>query len=102
MTQFAVYRNPRRSAEHAPYLLELQSDLAPRPMCVVVPLVDPGYFGLTAKTLNPLVKVLGESYVVSPMEIGSLPRGQLGAAVADLRASRQEVLAAMDFLLTGF
>jgi len=103
MPQLAVYRNPRpRSAEHAPYLLEVQSDLVPTQMCVVVPLVNPDYFGPAARTLNPLVTVQGEPYVVSPVEIGSLPRKQLGAPLADLRASRQEIMAALDFLLQGF
>lgn len=101
MPQFAVYRNPRRSAEHAPYLLEVQSDLVPDKMCVVVPLVKPDYFGPPARTLNPVVSVLGTSFVVSPIEIGSLPRNQLGAPLADLRGARQEVMAALDFLLTG-
>lgn len=101
MPQFAVYRNPRRSAEHAPYLLEIQSDLVPTRMCVVVPLVNPDYFGPPARTLNPVVSVLGAPFVVSPIEVGSLPRNQLGTPLADLRGARQEVLAAMDFLLTG-
>lgn len=103
MPQLAVYRNPRpRSAEHAPYLLEVQSDLVPTQLCVVVPLVNPDYFGPPAKTLNPVVNVQGGSYVVSPVEIGSVPRIQLGAPLADLRGARQEILAALDFLLHGF
>lgn len=102
MPQFAVYRNPRRGAEHAPYLLEVQSDLVPTQLRVVVPLVNPDYFGPTARVLNPTVMVGGTSYVMSPTEIGSLTRQQLGAPVADLRASRQEIMAAVDFMLTGF
>ena len=103
MPQLAVYRNPRpRSAEHAPFLLEVQADLVPTQLCVVVPLVHPDYFGPPAKTLNPLVTVQGGRYVVSPVEIGSLPRSQLGAPLADLRAARPEILAALDFVLHGF
>lgn len=102
MPQLAVYRNPRRSAEHAPYLVEVQSDLAPTELRVVVPLVNPSYFGPAARTLNPVVRVHGENYVLSPTEIGSLPRKHLGTAVADLRDARQEIMAALDFLLHGF
>ena len=102
MSQFAVYRNPRRSAQHAPYLLEVQSDLAPTQMRVVVPLVNPDYFGPPARTLNPTVTVGGASYVMSPTEIGSLPRRQLGTPVDDLRNFRQEIMAAIDFMFTGF
>ena len=102
MSQFAVYRNPRRSAEHAPYLVEVQSELAQTQLRVVVPLVNPDYFGPPARTLNPVVKVEGKHYVLSPAEIGSLPRKQLGSSVADLRSARPEIMAALDFLLHGF
>jgi toxin CcdB len=102
MSQLAVYRNPRRSAEHAPFLVEVQSDLAQTQLRVIVPLVNPDYFGPPARTLNPVVRIEGASYVLSPAEIGSLPRKQLGSAVADLRESRQEIMAALDFLLNGF
>jgi toxin CcdB len=103
MPQLAVYRNPRpRSAEHAPYLLEVQSDLVQTQLRVVVPLVTPDYFGPPARTLNPVLRVQGASYVLSPAEIGSLPRQQLGMPVADLRDARQEIMAALDFMLHGF
>jgi len=49
MAQFSVYRNPRASARHAPYLLDVQSDVVNAGLRVVVPLVDPGYFGPRAK-----------------------------------------------------
>lgn len=102
MAQFAVYRNPRRSAEHAPYLVDVQSDITQTQLRVVVPLVKPDYFGPAARTLNPVLKVQGESFVLSPAEIGSLPIKQLGPSTADLRAARQEIMAALDFLLHGF
>lgn len=102
MAQLSVYRNLRRSAEHAPYLVEVHSELVPSELRVVIPLVDPDYFGPTARTLNPVLRVAGANYVLSPAEIGSLPRKQLGAPVADLRESRQEIMAAVDFLFNGF
>lgn len=102
MPQLAVYRNPRRSAEHAPFLVDVQSDLVQTQLRVVVPLVKPDYFGPAARTLNPLVQVQAVGYVLSPAEIGSLPSKDLGVPVADLRDLRQEIMAALDFLLQGF
>lgn len=102
MPQLSVYRNPRRSAEHAPFLVDVQSDLVQTHLRVVVPLVNPDYFGPAARTLNPIVQVQAARYVLSPAEIGSLPSKDLGAAVADLNESRQEIMAALDFLLQGF
>lgn len=102
MAQFSVYRNPRPAARHAPFLLEVQSELVPTVMRVVVPLVRPDYFGPAARTLNPVLVVEGDPYVMAPTEIGSLPRQQLGTPVGDLRHSRQEILGAIDFMLNGF
>ena len=101
MPQFHVYRNPRASARHAPYLLDVQSDLIVSHVRVVVPLVTHQYFGPAARTLNPVLVVQDKDYVLSPAEIGSLPIKQLGAPVADLGASRYDIIAALDFLFCG-
>jgi toxin CcdB len=102
MSQFSVYRNLRASARHAPYLLDVQSDIVDYDLRVVVPLVTPDYFGPRAQRLNPLIEVSGAHYVLSPTEIGSLPRAVLGTAVAEVSGARQDVLDALDFLITGY
>jgi toxin CcdB len=101
MAQFSVYRNSRRSAEHAPYLVEVQSDLIATELRVIVPLVNPDYFGPTMRTLNPTLQVEGSSYVLSPTEIGSLPRKVLGEPVGNLREARPQIMAALDFMIQG-
>lgn len=101
MAQFGVHRNPHASARHAPYLLDVQSDMIDTRLRVVVPLVRPGYFGPRATRLNPELQVLGESFVLSPMEIGSLPLTQLGLPVARLDAHRYDITAALDCLFHG-
>lgn len=101
MAQFSVYRNPRASARHAPYLLDVQTDLFSSPLRVVIPLVRLDYFGPPARRLNPVFAVEGESFVLSPNEIGSLPTKMLGAPVCSLAASRSDITNAMDFLLLG-
>ena len=102
MAQFHVYRNPRASRKQAPYLLDVQSDIVATQLRVVVPLVELGYFGSTATRLNPLLPVGQDSYVMSPGEIGALPLGVLGLPVGELSVHRGEILAALDFLLTGY
>lgn len=102
MPQFSVHRNPRTSALHAPYLLDVQSDFVETGTRVVVPLVRPDYFGPRATRLNPTVLVAGELFVLSPAEIGALPATQLGTTVATLETQRYEITAALDFLLTGY
>jgi toxin CcdB len=103
MLQLAVYRNPRPgSRKHAPFLLDVQSDLVTAGLRVVVPLVEPDYFGPPMKRLNPVLRVLGHDYILAPLEIGSLPTENLRDPVASLSGNRSEIMDALDFLLHGF
>jgi toxin CcdB len=102
MTQFHAYRNPSpKSADRAPYLLDVQSDLVRVKARVIVMLVTPQYFGERMRGLNPVLSVNGDDVVMSPVEIGAIQERHLGPPVADLSAQRGPILAAMDFLLTG-
>jgi len=103
MPQFQVYRNPgTRSAERAPYVLDIQSDLVSVKSRVMVLLVKPAHFGPRMRGLNPLLTVNGDSVVMSPTEIGSIASRRLGEPVANLSPHRQEITAALDLLFTGF
>lgn len=103
MAQFQAYRNPNaRSLERAPYLLDVQSDLVDLKARVVVMLVVPAYFGHRMRGLNPVLKVEGRDYVMSTIEIGAIQSRRLGEPVANLAAQRQEISAALDFMLNGF
>lgn len=101
MAQFCVYRNPRASAKHAPWLLDVQSDMIETDLRVVVPLVRPSYFGPRAARLNPELSVQDKPYVLSPTEIGAIPATQLGTAVAKLDSARFDITAALDVLFHG-
>ncbi|MGB0955923.1 MAG: CcdB family protein [Panacagrimonas sp.] len=103
MRQFAVYKNPRNgSRRHAPYLLDVQTELVNTQLRVVIPLVKPDYFGEPMRHLNPMLKVLGKPYVLSPLEIGSLKLSELRKPVSNLDSKRDEILNAIDFMLRGF
>lgn len=103
MGRFAVYRNPRpASRKHAPFLLDVQSDLVNAGLRVVVPLVETDYFGAPIRHLNPVLRVRGHGYVLSPLEIGSLPVSILKEPVASLAAEQDEIMDAIDFMLRGF
>lgn len=102
MARFDVYRNPRRSASHAPYLLDVQCDWLHTGLRVVVPLVRPEYHGPPMKKLNPTVQVDGSPFVVSPSEIGSIPDSELHKPIANVAADRDALVAALDFLFQGY
>ena len=101
MAQFDVHRNPNLSADIRPYLLDVQSDLIGRlPTRVVVPLAPAGQF-TAARHLNPIFEVEGRPVVMSTAEIAGVPLGAIGEKVGSLDAQRSEIIAAIDFLITG-
>lgn len=103
MAQFDVYFNPNRDTRNAiPYLLDVQSDLldmlATR---VVVPLIVTEEMGQGAARLNPQFKVKGVAVVMSTAEVAGVPVRALGDKVMSLKSKRDEIIAALDLLLTG-
>ncbi|OGA26916.1 MAG: hypothetical protein A2W81_00420 [Betaproteobacteria bacterium RIFCSPLOWO2_12_61_14] len=57
--------------------------------------------GLAAKHLNPQFKIKGVAVVMSTAELAGIPNRSLGNKVASLKSKRDEIIAALDLLLTG-
>ena len=105
MAQFTVYRNKNpRTRTAFPLLVDIQSDLLEALQTrVVVPLTKAA--ALTRKPLTQLTPLLsfdGDEYVLMTPQLAGVGRTELGAAVGNLANERQAILAATDFLLTGF
>lgn len=104
MPQFAVHRNPNAATKAAvPFLLDVQSDLiAELGTRVVVPLYTAAAMkGKTLKTLTPTFEIENKQYVMVTPQLAGIARKQLGAQVTDLSARRDEIMAALDLLITG-
>jgi toxin CcdB len=52
--------------------------------------------------VTPVLPFDGESYVLMTPQLAGIGRTDLGAVAGSLAGERQTILAAMDFLLTGF
>lgn len=105
MAQFTVYRNKSaRTKAIFPFLVDVQSDLLDDLQTrVVIPLTRAG--ALTKKPvshLTPILKFEGEAYMLMTPELAGIARRDLGPASGSLAERRDAILAAMDFLLTGF
>jgi toxin CcdB len=105
MAQFTVYRNKSaRTKALFPLLVDVQSDLLEDLQTrVVIPLTKAGT--LTKKPvshLTPILKFEGEAYMLMIPELAAMARSDLGAATGSLAERRDVIIAAMDFLLTGF
>nr|WP_312230753.1 CcdB family protein [Pseudomonas sp.] len=104
MAQFAVHKNINPATRAAvPLLLDVQSnllaDLATR---VVVPLYPASTLqGKMLKTLTPRFEIEGQPYVMMTPQMAGIANKQLGPMVADLAAQRDEIIAALDLLITG-
>jgi toxin CcdB len=105
VAQFTVYRNknPRSRATY-PLLVNVQSDLLDEMQTrVVIPLTKVAT--LTKKPvgqLMPTVQFEGEAYVLMTPQLAGIARRELGPAAGSLAERRDTIVAAMDFLLSGF
>lgn len=103
MAQLDVLRNPNpASSEAVPYLLDVQADLlnglATR---VVVPLAAETDAWHPARHLNPVFVIEGRKVMMSTAEIAGIAVRFLGEKVTSLADRRDEIIGAIDFVITG-
>jgi toxin CcdB len=104
MAQFSVHKNKNPKSKTAyPYLVDVQSDLlSDLQTRVVVPLAK-----LTAlrkkpiRDLTPVVEIDGGKYLLLIPQLAGISMSELGQPVGTIAGHRDEVVAALDFLITG-
>jgi len=104
MAQFSVYKNKNPKSKSAyPYLVDVQSELlSDLHTRVVVPLAK-----LTSlrkkpiRDLTPVVDVDGGKYLLLIPQLAGISIDELGQPVGMIAGHRDEIVAAMDFLITG-
>ena len=104
MAQFDVYENQNPETKGSiPYLLDLQADLLDNLTTrVVVPLIAVDAMGNAARYLNPQFKIKRTAVIMSTAELAGVNLHVLGSRVCSLKEHRTEIIAALDFLFTGF
>ena len=104
MAQFDVYANPNSATKLTiSYLLDIQTDLLSNLTTrVVIPLYTVSAMGKAAKHLNPQFSVKRTSVIMSTAELAGVAVNSLGDNVCSLKEHRNEIIAAIDFLVTGF
>jgi toxin CcdB len=103
--QFSVYRNKNTRTKAAfPFLVDVQSDLLePLNTRVVIPMTKaPALTRKPVSHLTPEVSFNGDRYVLMTPQLAGIGRAELGPHAGNLGEERQAILAAIDFLLTGF
>ncbi len=103
MRQFDVCLNPNKaSANDAPYLVVLQSDLlSPLNTCVVAPLLKEKSYKPIDK-LTPILIIKSHKYILSVTELAGVQYDVIGDVVCNVEDKRDEIIAALDLLFLGF
>lgn len=104
MAQFIAYQNSNRATKKTyPYLLDIQSNLLDDlRTTVVIPLSPQKLFGNGAiSKLSPILEIEGDSYIALTQQIAGIERKSLGKEAYDLSQYRSEIIAALDFIISG-
>lgn len=103
MAQFDVYLNTNPETSNAiPFLLDVQANLLESLSTrLVIPLVRASEMGRVMQKLNLRARVGTVEVVLSVPELAGVPASILGSKAGNLRDMRDEIIAAIDFLLTG-
>lgn len=104
MAQFMTYENPNKTTKAIyPYLLDIQSDLlSDLRTTIVIPLSPKNLVGkATIAKLSPSLEVKGKTFVALTQQIAGIDRKVLGKEVEDLSKHRLEIIAALDFVISG-
>ena len=99
MARFDVYESPDGEG----YVVDVQADLLDRLQTrVVVPLLPLADAPKPAKRLNPVFVIEGHDHAMVTQYIATVPRSILKTVVTDLRDDADQVIGAIDFVLSGF
>ncbi|GFO75730.1 toxin CcdB [Bathymodiolus platifrons methanotrophic gill symbiont] len=104
MAQFDVYKNSNKNTHGAyPYIVDIQSplisELATR---IVIPLGNISHFkNEQLDRLTPEINYNGELLLLLTPQIASVPAEMLKKPIGTLSHFRDEIIASLDFAITG-
>lgn len=104
MRQFDVYANPSPASRKAyPYIVDVQHPVLDELSThIVIPLGRLDAFrNESMKILSPVIEYEGEKLVLLTPQIASMPARLLKNPVGSLSHLREEIIAAIDFAVTG-
>lgn len=104
MGQFDVYENPDTASRGTyPCLLDIQSDLLDDlRTTVVIPLIPASQAAkVVFDRLTPIVEFDDKPWIVLTPQIAGISRHHVGEPIASLARYRAELVAALDFLVSG-
>ncbi len=104
MSQFDVFKNTNQATKSLyPLLLDIQHDyLNDLKTTVVIPLTThKNYPGTPFTKLNPVVTIQSKNFIIITTLLSGIDRSILGDKVCSLKEHRDNIIAALDFLIVG-
>ncbi|GEM75027.1 CcdB family protein [Vibrio sagamiensis] len=104
MSQFTLYKNNDKNTARAyPFFVDVQSELlVSMNTRLVIPLTPLELLERKAPShLCPMINIDGSDFVILTHQMVSVPTKILTTPVEDLNMFRNEIIAAIDFLITG-
>jgi toxin CcdB len=100
--QHDVFVNPGRRFRNAyPFVVELQANVVESNDRMIAPLVPAADYPAPAGRQTPLVRHNGDGYYLAIPLMGALPHNRLRNPVGTIRAYRDDIVRAIDWLFTG-
>jgi len=102
--QFTIYINPDKASKKSyPYFIDVQSNLLDALNSrVVIPLTPIENASKNYPTnLCPTIKIKNKGYALLTHQITSAPRSILKKAIGSAESSRNDIVSALDFVVTG-
>jgi toxin CcdB len=104
MAQFDVYQNKNsKTSKLMPFLLDIQSDLLDGlASTVVIPMYQTNeHKPLEMARLTPRLTISGSPYLLLTPQLAGIARKELGSRVENIAHYRNDIIAALDFLISG-
>jgi len=104
MAQFDVYENRNSKTRRLiPFLLDVQNDLlADLATTVVIPMCPATETkALEMARLTPRLNINGQHYLLLTPQLAGIARKELGDMVVNVADYRDDIIGALDFLVTG-
>ena len=99
MARFDVFVNPQGEG----YLLDVQADLLSHLNTrIVVPLLPKAFAPQPARILNPGFLIGDDAVMMMTQFMAAIPVSILRSPIMNLQQQRDEIVAAVDFVMQGF
>ena len=105
MSQYCIHKNVNDNSKKIyPYLLDVQSPLLDTlETRLVIPIAKKSsFYKSILKNINPIIEINNIEYVVVTQQMAAIHSKSIGSIIESVLIDRNEILSAIDFIITGY